>query len=143
MAIGEMNRNDNGTVTGWIAEVEYDFPHVFLVRFESDNDDDPDFRIMTKSPLGREVPLGFIWQRASQATGNIYFNGYIKTASSGYVPLRLLRSNDKPNVWNVVRRDSQQRRQGGPKEADLPPPPAAKRARKQAEPKQQPQQVAA
>lgn len=138
MAIGEMIRNDNGTVTGWIAEAEYDFPQVFLVPVESDNDDAPDFRVMTKSPLGRDVPLGSIWQRASKATGNIYFNGYIKSGSSGYVPLRLLRSNDQGNLWNVVRRDNQQRRQGGPKEADLPPPPVAKRARKQAEPKPQP-----
>jgi uncharacterized protein (DUF736 family) len=117
--IGELIRNDNGSVTGWIAEPHYDFPHVFLSRNESDNVDAPDFRVVTKSPRGRDVPVGSLWQRAAKETGEVYFGGYIKSGVSGFVPLRLFRSRQQPHVWNVVRKD-EQRRQDGARDAAIP-----------------------
>lgn len=118
MSIGEMIRNDNGTVTGWMAEPDYDFPHVFLDRIESDNEDAPHFRLMTKSPRGRDVPLGSIWERAAKESGEVYFRGYIKSGVSGFVPIRLFQSRQKPNVWTVIRKEPQ-RGQSRPQDTAL------------------------
>lgn len=132
--IGEMTRNENGTVTGWIAEMHYDFQHVFLAENESGND--ADFAVIGKSPRGRDLPLGYVWEHAARESGEVYFGGYIKSGLSGFVPLRLLQSRRKPGVWNVVRKDDQPR-QSRPQQAQLPPPPAPKRAPKRtAAPKQ-------
>jgi len=119
MMIGELTRNDNGTVTGWVAEPHYDFPQVFLERNESPTDDAPDFRIMTKSPRGRDVPVGSIWQRTARETGEIYFGGYLKSGPSGYVRLRIYRDQEQPNRWEVVRKDEQGRR-AGPQKVAMP-----------------------
>lgn len=117
--IGEMTRNDNGTVTGWIAEPHYHFEPLFLARVESDDENAPDFRLVTKSPRGRDLPIGSIWQRTAKDTGETYFGGYISTSASGYVRLRLFQSRKQPNVWNVARKGEQGKR-GGSQEATLP-----------------------
>ena len=80
--IGELIRNDNGTVTGWMAEPHYDFDQVFLERNSAPADGDPDFRIMTKSPRGRDVPVGFLWTRKAKESGATYFGGYLKSGLS-------------------------------------------------------------
>lgn len=105
--IGEMIRNDDGSVTGYIAEATYDFDHVFLERVTSDNARAPMFNLMTKSPRGRTVPLGPIWEHTAKDTGEVYFRGYIDTSASGYVRVRLHRSRHNPNLWNVVRNSDQ------------------------------------
>jgi uncharacterized protein (DUF736 family) len=117
--IGEMTRNDNGTVTGWIAEPHYHFEPLFLARVESDDENAPDFRLVTKSPRGRDLPIGSIWQRTAKDTGETYFGGYVSTSASGYVRLRLFQSRQKSNVWNVARKGKQGER-GGAQEASLP-----------------------
>ena len=117
--IGEMTRNDNGTVTGWIAEPHYHFEPLFLARVESGDENAPNFRLVTKSPRGRDLPIGSIWQRTAKDTGETYFGGYISTSKSGYVPLRLFQSRQKSNVWNVARKGEQGKR-GGAQEASLP-----------------------
>lgn len=110
MNIGEMIRNDKG-VSGYIAEAGFDFPNVFLEKVQSDNPRAPLFNLKTKSPRGREVRLGSIWERAAKETGEIYFGGYIDTTQSGFVPIRIFRSRQDDSVWNIVRRTAQRRRQ--------------------------------
>lgn len=110
MNIGEMIHNDKG-VSGYIAEAGFDFPSVFLEKVQSDNPRAPLFNLKTKSPRGREVRLGSIWERAAKDTGEIYFGGYIDTTQSGFVPIRIFRSRQDDSVWNVVRRTTQRRRQ--------------------------------
>jgi len=113
--IGELIRNDNGTVTGWMAEPHYDFDQVFLERNSAPADGDPDFRIMTKSPRGRDVPVGFLWTRKAKESGATYFGGYLKSGLSGYVRLRIFRDEQQPNRWEIVRRDQQGKRIGAQK----------------------------
>ena len=127
--IGKLTRNDNGTVSGFVAEPHYDFD-IFLGSVKSEEEGAPNFQLMTKSPRGREVPLGFIWQDKGKESGEIYFRGYFKSGQSGYVRLHLLRSRDESNVWNVVRRDSQNQRRRRAQDATLPEPAAQKRQRK-------------
>lgn len=112
MNIGEMFRSNDGVVTGWIAEPGFDFEHVFLEAVQSESERAPAFNLMTKSPRGRTVRLGSIWERAARETGEIYFGGYLDSAGSGFVPIRLFQSRQQNHVWNVVRQP-QRRRQGG------------------------------
>ncbi len=109
MNIGEMIRNDKG-VSGYIAEAGFDFPNVFLEKVQSDNPRAPLFNLKTRSPRGRVVRLGSIWERAAKDSGEIYFGGYIDTTQSGFVPIRIFRSRQDDSVWNVVRRTAQRRR---------------------------------
>ena len=73
---------------------------------------------MTKSPRGRTVRLGSIWERAARETGEVYFGGYLDSAGSGFVPIRLFQSRQQNHVWNVVRQP-QRRRRGGPDGVEL------------------------
>lgn len=119
MNIGEMIRNDDGSVTGYIAEATFDFENVFLDKVMSDHERAPAFNLKTKSPRGRPVRLGSIWERSAKETGEVYFGGYIESGVSGYVPIRLFRSRLNPDVWNVVRK-LPQRKQGGAQEVAIP-----------------------
>lgn len=119
MNIGEMTRNQDGSVTGYIAEATFDFENVFLDKVASTNERAPAFNLATKSPRGRPVRLGSIWERSAKETGEVYFGGYIESGVSGYVPIRLFRSRQNPDVWNVVRK-LPQRQQGGAREVEIP-----------------------
>jgi len=119
MNIGEMTRNDDGSVTGYIAEATFDFENVFLDKVMSNHERAPAFNLKTKSPRGRPVRFGSIWERSAKETGEVYFGGYIESGVSGYVPIRLFRSRANPDVWNVVRR-LPQRKQGGAQEVAIP-----------------------
>lgn len=118
MNIGEIIRNDDGIVSGYIAEADFDFANVFFQKVESSHPRAPLFNLMTRSPRGRQVRLGSIWERATKETGEVYFGGYIDSARSGYVPIRLFRSRQDARVWNVVRATSQRRREA--EDIDLP-----------------------
>lgn len=120
MNIGELVRNETGAVTGFIAEAGFDFDAIFLEKVASDNPRAPLFNMMTKSPRGRDVRLGSIWERAAKETGETYFGGYIDTAKSGFVPIRIFRSRRDEGVWNVVRQTA--RRRGGADDVRLPEP---------------------
>ena len=120
MNIGEMIRNDNGSVTGYIAEPTYDFAHVFLDKVESSNARAPLFDLKTPSPSGRPFRLGALWEYTARETGEVYFSGYIESGVSGYVPLRIFRSKRNPNAWVVVRNLPGDRKRDGAKEVELP-----------------------
>ncbi len=136
--IGEMIRNEDGSVTGYIAEPNYGFSHVYLEKVVSDNTRAPLFDLKTPTPIGTAFRLGSIWERTAKKTGEVYFGGYIDSSRSGYIPLRLFRSRQNPNVWRVVRRDElgKQGQHTGAQETDMPAPPAPKRAAKRTAPKQ-------
>lgn len=110
MNIGEIMRSDNGKVSGYMAEAGFDFDFVFR-KVVSDNPDAPGFDMVTRSPRGREVRLGSIWERATRETGEAYFAGYIDTAQSGFVPIRIFQSRESDHVWIVVRHVPRRRRQ--------------------------------
>jgi len=119
MNIGEMIRNNDGSVTGYVAEAAYDFEGIFLEKVDSTHERAPAFNLKTKSPRGRPVRVGSIWERAAKETGEIYFGGYIESSASGFVPIRLFRSRQNPAVWNVVRK-LPQRKAGGAQEVAIP-----------------------
>jgi uncharacterized protein (DUF736 family) len=127
--IGKLTRNDNGTVTGHVAETHYDF-EIVLGRPNYEGENAPDFCLITKSPRGRELPIGYLWQDKGKQSGETYFRGYIKSSQSGFVRLRLYRSRDLSNVWDVLRKDDQGRRRSRADDATLPEPTAPKRQRK-------------
>jgi uncharacterized protein (DUF736 family) len=120
MNIGEMTRNDDGSVTGYVAEATYDFEGIFLEKVASTHERAPAFNLTTKSPRGRPVRLGSIWERAAKESGEVYFGGYIESGVSGFVPIRLFRSRANPDVWNVVRK-LPQRKQGGAQDVAIAP----------------------
>lgn len=120
MNIGEMIRNDDGSVTGFIAEPNYDFPRVFLEKVESTNARAPLFNLKTPTPRGRPFRLGAIWERTAKKTGEAYFGGYIESGASGYVPVKLFRSRQNPNAWVVVRNLPGTRKQDGAQEVEIP-----------------------
>jgi hypothetical protein len=119
MNIGEMTRNDDGSVTGYVAEATYDFDGIFLEKVASTHERAPAFNLKAKSPRGRPVRLGSIWERSAKETGEVYFGGYIESSASGFVPIRLFRSRQNPDVWNVVRK-LPQRKASGAQEVDIP-----------------------
>ena len=129
MNIGEFTRKENGSVTGFIAEPTYGFGHVYVVKAEVREGKAPRFDLMTPTPINRAFKLGSLWEDAAQETGEVYLSGYIESSASGHVRIRLLRSRENPNVWNVVKNLPGDRR-GGAQQVDLPPPPAPKRQRK-------------
>lgn len=112
MNIGEMIRNEDGSVTGYVAEATYDFEGIFLEKVASTHERAPAFNLKAKSPRGRPVRLGSIWERGAKETGEIYFGGYIETSVSGFVPIRLFRSRQNPDQWNVVRKLPQRKAKG-------------------------------
>jgi|GEM_PF-5618136 len=111
MNMGEMIRNEGGTVSGYIADAAFDFENVFFEKVTSDNPRAPLFNLMTKSPRGRTVRLGSLWERSAKDTGEIYFGGYIDSATSGFVPIRLFQSRQNSAVWNVVRKTGRRKAQ--------------------------------
>jgi uncharacterized protein (DUF736 family) len=119
MNIGELIRNSDGSVTGYIAEATYDFEGIFLEKVASDHERAPAFNLMTRSPKGRAVRIGSLWERAAKETGEIYFGGYVQSSTSGFVPLRVFRSRLNPNQWNVVRK-LPQRRVTGAEDVEIP-----------------------
>jgi hypothetical protein len=129
MNIGEFTRNENGSVSGFIAEPTYDFGRVFLEKVVSDNPEAPLFNLMTPTPSGRPFKLGSVWEDHAEETGEVYLSGYIVSGVSGYVRIRLYRSRQTPNQWNVVRNVPGERRRGA-QQVELPQPPAPKRQRK-------------
>lgn len=129
MNIGEFTRKNNGIVSGFIAEPTYAFRHVYLAKVESTNEGAPLFDLMTPTPIGRPFRLGSLWEDTANETGECYFSGYIVSGASGYVRIRLLRSRQNPNLWNVVRNVPGERRRGA-QQVELPQPPAPKRQRK-------------
>lgn len=118
MNIGEITRKENGTVSGYIAEADFDFDGIFFEKVASNHPRAPLFNLMTKSPRGRQVRLGSIWERAAKETGEVYFGGYIDSTKSGFVPIRLFQSRQNASVWNVVRATNQRRREA--EDIDLP-----------------------
>ena len=119
MNIGELIRNDDGSMTGYVAEAAYDFDGIFLEKVASDHERAPAFNLKARSPRGRPVRLGSIWERAAKETGEIYFGGYIETSVSGFVPIRLFRSRQNPDQWNVVRK-LPQRKAAGAEGVEIP-----------------------
>lgn len=119
MNIGEMIRNEDGSVTGYVAEATYDFEGIFLEKVASTHERAPAFNLKAKSPRGRPVRLGSIWERAAKDTGEVYFGGYLESSVSGFVPIRLFRSRQNPDVWNVVRK-LPQRKASGAQEVAIP-----------------------
>lgn len=111
MNIGEITRKDNGTVSGYIAEANFDFENIYFEKVASNHPRAPLFNLMTKSPRGRQVRLGSIWERAAKESGEVYFGGYIDSTKSGFVPIRLFQSRQNASVWNVVRSTNQRRRE--------------------------------
>lgn len=121
MNIGELIRNSDGSVTGFIAEATYDFEGIFLEKVASDHERAPAFNLMTRSPRGRAVRIGSLWERAAKETSEIYFGGYVQSSVSGFVPLRVFRSRLNPDQWNVVRK-LPQRESGGVEGVEIPEP---------------------
>ena len=120
MNIGEMFRNGNGSVSGFIAEPTYDFDNVYLEKVVSDNARAPLFDLKTKSPRGRPFRLGSVWEHTAKDTGECYLRGYIESGVSGYVPLRIFRSKQNPDQLFVVRNLPGDRKRGGATEVELP-----------------------
>jgi uncharacterized protein (DUF736 family) len=120
MNIGEMIQNENGSVTGFIAEPTYDFDNVYLEKVVSDNARAPLFDLKTKSPRGRPFRLGSVWERTAKETGECYLGGYIESGVSGFVLLRIFRSKKNPNQLFVVRNLPGDRKRGGATEVSLP-----------------------
>lgn len=129
MNIGKFIRKDNGSVSGFIAEPTYGFGHVYIVKAEVKEGSKPRFDLMTPTPINRPFKLGSLWEDAAQETGEVYLSGYIESGQSGHVKIRLLRSRENPNVWNVVRNLPGDHRSGA-EVVELPQPPAPKRQRK-------------
>lgn len=107
MNIGEMIRNNDGSVTGYIAEASFDFENIFLEAVNSSHERAPAYNLMTRSPRGRPVRIGSIWERTAKETGEVYFGGYVQSLASGYVPIRLFRSRRNADVLNIVRKTAQ------------------------------------
>lgn len=129
MNIGELTRKENGSVSGYIAEPTYAFRHVYIVKVDMEDGRPPRFDLLTPTPIDRPFRLGSVWEDAAQETGEVYLSGYIESGASGYVRIRLFRSRENPNLWNVVRNVPGDRRSRA-QVVELPQPPAPKRQRK-------------
>lgn len=129
MNIGELTRNENGAVGGWIAEPTYGFENIHLEKVHSDHPRAPLFDLKTSTPIGRAFRLGSVWEYTAKETGEVYFGGYIESGVSGYVRIRIYRSRQNPSQWNVVRNFPGDRRRSA-QVVELPQSPARKRQRK-------------
>lgn len=59
---------DNGTLTGNIASMAYDMD-ITGKLFESDNPKAPVYQLFARSPRGRLVQIGGIWEKTNQNGG--------------------------------------------------------------------------
>ncbi|MBP8937206.1 DUF736 domain-containing protein [Shinella sumterensis] len=62
---------ENNTLTGNIASISYDLD-IIGKENRSTNPDAPVYRLYGKSPRGRQVEIGAIWQRKNQSGGDYY-----------------------------------------------------------------------
>ncbi|TBN14909.1 DUF736 family protein [Agrobacterium cavarae] len=69
--------NDNNTLTGNIASLAYDLD-IFGEEFDSTNAKAPVYRLFAKTPRGRRVEIGGIWQKKNQNGGD-YFTLSVNT----------------------------------------------------------------
>lgn len=75
---------ENNTLTGNIASISYDLD-ITGKENRSTNPDAPVYRLFAKSPRGRQVEIGAIWQRKNQSGGD-YYSLSINTAMGGSMP---------------------------------------------------------
>ncbi|MCY1667379.1 DUF736 family protein [Rhizobium sp. SL86] len=71
--------NQDNTLSGNIASVAYDLD-IFGEAFESSNPKAPVYRLFAKTPRGRRVEIGGIWEKSNQVGGK-YFT---LSVSTGY-----------------------------------------------------------
>ncbi|GLR60433.1 DUF736 domain-containing protein [Rhizobium indigoferae] len=69
--------NEDGTLTGNIASISYDLD-IAGKENRSTNPDAPVYRLYAKSPRGRQVEIGAVWQRKNQNGGD-YYSVFIST----------------------------------------------------------------
>lgn len=67
----------NETLTGNIASIAYDLD-IFGEKFESTNPKAPAYRLFARSPRGRRVEIGGVWEKENQ-TGGKYLTVSVNT----------------------------------------------------------------
>ncbi|MBA8904118.1 DUF736 family protein [Phyllobacterium sp. P30BS-XVII] len=72
--------NDNGTISGNIATVAFDID-ITGEKLNSDNPKAPVFKLFAKTPRGRKIEIGGIWEKTSVTKGTTY---YTLSVNTGY-----------------------------------------------------------
>ncbi|WP_420337184.1 DUF736 domain-containing protein [Roseibium sp.] len=91
-------------LTGNIATLSFDVD-VSGEAFHSDNDKAPKFQLYAKSPAGRRIQIGGIWERAN-AKGDPFFTLTINTGHSKfYANLGLYPGQDDDTLQAVIPND--------------------------------------
>ena len=106
MQIGSFKKID-GNYFGHIATAEIDLPRLGLKPVQSDNDKAPAFQVMKLNPARRWVEIGALWRAASNASGEIFYQGQVDDPSfARALPLALFSTEDDGfnAVWNRRRR---------------------------------------
>ena len=81
MNIGEFKKNARGTFVGYIATATIDLPRLALLPVESNNSSAPALEIVTRSPSGRTVQVGALWEASARETGETFYQGHVEDPS--------------------------------------------------------------
>lgn len=114
MNIGQF-KSANGQLIGSIATATIDLPRLGLRPVESTNERAPVYEIVTLNVARRWVQIGALWELASNATGEIFYQGKLDDPSlSEALQITLFASkndSDETVGFNVVWNRPQPRRE--------------------------------
>lgn len=91
-------------IAGNVANLAFDIDFK-AVPFESGNEKAPKFKLVAKSPKGRDIEIGGIWERVSQENRK-YFTLTINTGhSTFYATLGRYPGQDDPSLYAIIPND--------------------------------------
>ncbi len=91
-------------ITGNIASISYDIDFK-AVPVESDNEKAPKYRLMTKTPRGRDLDIGAIWEKTNKEDKQ-YFQVSVNTGHGRiYANLGRYPGQDDPELYAIIIND--------------------------------------
>lgn len=108
MNIGQFTKTQSGVLAGHIATASIDLARLALRPVTSTNERAPAFEVVSRSPGGRVVQIGAVWEAVSNSTGELFLQGSVDDPSlTARLPIALFA--DDQDGYRVAWRRPQRR----------------------------------
>ena len=108
MNIGQFTKTQSGVLSGHIATASIDLSRLALRPVKSSNERAPTFEVVSRSPGGRVVQIGAVWEAVSNSTGEVFLQGSVDDPSlTSRLPIALFA--DGEDGYRVAWRRPQRR----------------------------------
>lgn len=102
MLDGEIEMTDDDALVGSVGSMEFDFNFVAIPVEEKASDDHPDYRIECRSPSGKIIRMGSIWNATSQRSGNPYLSLRFYTPEGDQIVANGVKQSPKDKTWTII-----------------------------------------